>query len=68
MLANGNEHRQIHPQYQTECPLNESERMAQYALAQDCLNYDWANNARWKAVERPYPAEDVLRLARFDSH
>jgi isocitrate lyase len=35
---------------------------AQYALAQDCLNYEWANNPRWAGIERPYTAEDVLRL------
>jgi isocitrate lyase len=28
----------------------------------DCLTSDWKNNARWKGVERPYTAEDVLRL------
>jgi isocitrate lyase len=39
-----------------------SEHVAQYALAQDCMTYDWATNARWKGVERPYTAEDVLRL------
>jgi isocitrate lyase len=38
------------------------EKTAQYALAQDCLNYEWANNPRWKSTERPYKAEDVLRL------
>jgi isocitrate lyase len=43
-------------------PMTEQERTAQYALAQDCLNYDWANGPRWKGVERPYTAEDVLRL------
>ncbi|MFY9912487.1 MAG: isocitrate lyase [Candidatus Sulfotelmatobacter sp.] len=42
--------------------MTEQERTAQYALAQDCLNYDWANSPRWKGVERPYTAEDVLRL------
>ncbi len=48
------------------CPkepvLNDNEHAAQYALAQDCLHYDWATNQRWKGVERPYTAEDVLRL------
>jgi isocitrate lyase len=38
------------------------ERTAQYALAQDCLNYEWANNLRWRGIERPYTPEDVLRL------
>jgi len=42
--------------------LSEQERSAQYAVAQDCLNYEWSNNARWKGVARPYSAEDVLRL------
>src|SRR5579863_1878696 len=42
--------------------LSGTERAAQYALAQDCMNYDWATNSRWKGVERPYTAEDVLRL------
>ena len=42
--------------------MSEEEKTAQYALAQDCLNYEWANNPRWKGVERPYTAEDVLRL------
>jgi len=42
--------------------MNSEEKTAQYALAQDCLNYEWANNPRWKGIERPYTAEDVLRL------
>ena len=42
--------------------LRDEERTAQYALAQDCMNYEWANNSRWQDVERPYTAEDVLRL------
>src|ERR1700732_3775004 len=46
----------------SEPVLGETERRAQYALAQDCLHYDWANNGRWKGVERAYSAEDVLRL------
>jgi isocitrate lyase len=37
-------------------------KIALYALAQDCLNYEWKNNPRWNGVERPYSAEDVLRL------
>jgi isocitrate lyase len=41
---------------------NEQERTSQYALAQDCLNYEWENNPRWKGVLRSYAAEDVLRL------
>lgn len=46
---------------QFESP-KDAEATARYALAQDCLNYEWTNNARWKGVERPYTAEDVLRL------
>jgi len=42
--------------------LNDQEQVAQYALAQAAMNEDWASNARWKGVERPYKAEDVLRL------
>jgi isocitrate lyase len=42
--------------------MSDEEKTAQYALAQDCLNYEWANNPRWKGIERPYSAEDVLRL------
>src|SRR5216684_4294108 len=42
--------------------MSSEEKTAQYALAQDCLNYEWANNPRWKGIERPYTAEDVLRL------
>jgi isocitrate lyase len=34
----------------------------QWALAQECMEYEWANNPRWKSVERPYTAEAVLRL------
>src|SRR5580704_5813976 len=59
---NGNQkqHSVIDPE--VEAPMIDSERVAQYALAQDCLHYDWTTNARWKGVERPYTAEDVLRL------
>ena len=42
--------------------MSSEEKTAQYALAQDCLNYEWANNPRWRGIERPYTAEDVLRL------
>jgi isocitrate lyase len=28
----------------------------------DRLTSDWKHNARWKGIERPYTAEDVLRL------
>jgi isocitrate/methylisocitrate lyase len=64
MSANGKTNGKQHgtPQRHLEHMLSEKERIAQYALAQDCLNYDWATNQRWKGVERPYAAEDVLRL------
>lgn len=55
--ANGNHH-----STQAAPSMAEQERAAQYALAQDCLSYEWANNPRWKGVMRPYSAEDVLRL------
>jgi isocitrate/methylisocitrate lyase len=42
--------------------MSSEEKTAQYTLAQDCLNYDWVNNPRWRGIERPYSAEDVLRL------
>jgi isocitrate lyase len=41
---------------------NEEEKTVQYALAMECMDYEWANNPRWKGIERPYTAEDVLRL------
>lgn len=46
----------------TEHPMTERERKTQYGLAQEALTHDWANNPRWSGVERPYSAEDVLRL------
>src|SRR3979490_735118 len=60
--GNGNGKHTAAPQHHLEQILSEKEHAAQYALAQDCLNYDWATNSRWKGVERPYTAEDVLRL------
>src|ERR1700694_2252002 len=63
MSAHEKEKRTTERHYnQTEPVLGEAERLAQYALAQDCLRHDWANNGRWKGVERAYSAEDVLRL------
>src|ERR1700693_3296961 len=41
---------------------SEEEKTAQYALAMECMDHEWANNPRWKGIERPYTAEDVLRL------
>ena len=63
MSANGKgKHATERHHNQTEPVLEETERLAQYALAQDCLHQDWANNGRWQGVERAYSAEDVLRL------
>ena len=62
MSTNGNGNGNRHASRQSNPLLSNEERVAQYALAQDCLNYDWATNSRWKGVERPYTAEDVLRL------
>ncbi len=61
MSANGNSsHARGH--HKIEPHLSEPDRMAQYALAQDCLSYDWKNNARWRGALRPYSPDDVLRL------
>jgi isocitrate lyase len=47
----------------TDSPvMSQEEKTAQYALAQECLKYDWENNPRWKGLERPYSPDDVLRL------
>ena len=48
---------------QPQSPLMRAEeQIGQSALAQDCLTYEWKNNARWRGIERPYTAADVLRL------
>lgn len=62
MSANGKANHQPRSSYSFDAHMSEPERMAQYALAQECLTHDWKNNARWKGVLRPYSAEDVLRL------
>ena len=63
MSANGNGQgkRTSIPQ-RIEQMLSDKERAAQYELAQAALNHDWVTNPRWKGLERPYAAEDVLRL------
>jgi len=63
MSANGNGNKQTsthnsHPEH----PLSEQERISQYALAAAAIAHDWKTNRRWNGVERPYTAEDVLRL------
>jgi isocitrate lyase len=60
MSTNGNGWKQTRAQLEQQ--LQQKERAAQYALAQAAMNHDWATNPRWKGVERPYSAEDVLRL------
>jgi isocitrate lyase len=60
MSANGSSKKTMSPQ--TEYPLNAQERTAQYRLAGQAIAQDWAANSRWNGVERPYTAEDVLRL------
>src|SRR3954468_1862053 len=60
MSANGSSKKTMSPQ--TEYPLNVQERTAQYRLAGQAIAQDWAANSRWNGVERPYTAEDVLRL------
>src|SRR5580692_220083 len=57
-----NEITNIEGQRTKELLLNEQERTAQQALAQECMEYEWAHNPRWSGVKRPYTAEDVLRL------
>ena len=47
---------------QTESPLNSQERTAQYKLAAQAIAQEWSTNPRWRGVERPYTADDVLRL------
>jgi len=42
--------------------MSPEERTAQYELAQECMSQDWTNSPRWRGLERPYTAEDVLRL------
>jgi isocitrate lyase len=42
--------------------ISAKERTAQQGLALECVEYEWAHNPRWKGVERPYAAADVLRL------
>src|SRR5213082_1233686 len=60
MSANGNSKNTSMPR--TESPLNPQERSAQYKLAAQVIAQEWKTNPRWKGVERPYTAEDVLRL------
>jgi isocitrate lyase len=58
----GNAHQHGNSTRQEQHTFSEQERAAQYALAQDCMTYEWRHNPRWKGIERPYTPEDVLRL------
>jgi isocitrate lyase len=60
MSANGNSKNTSMPR--TESPLNPQERTAQYKLAAQAITQEWSTNPRWRGVERPYTAYDVLRL------
>ena len=60
MSANGNSKNTSTPR--TESPLNPQERTAQYKLAAQAIAQEWSTNPRWRGVERPYTADDVLRL------
>ena len=63
MAANGNGNKQMSTtNHRPEQLLSEQERSSQYALAAEAIRHDWKTNPRWKGVERPYTAEDVLRL------
>ena len=62
MAAKNNEHRNATRQPSLSSLMSEEETTAQYALAQDCMRYEWKNNPRWRGIERPYTAQDVLRL------
>jgi isocitrate lyase len=62
MSANG-KHPSAEPKFpSTSVSARSMSPEEQTALAEDCLNYEWANNPRWRGIERPYTAEDVLRL------
>jgi len=60
MFGNGNGQKQNATHL--EHPVNGQELASQYALAQQAMQHDWAANARWKGVTRPYTPADVLRL------
>jgi isocitrate lyase len=62
MSTNGNGHHRQAAFPGLNSHLSPEEHVAQQALAQDCLSYEWKTNPRWKGVERPYTPEDVLRL------
>ncbi len=59
---NGRSKQPLTSHTQIEHPLSQKEKATQYALAQQCMTNDWETNPRWEGIERPYTAEDVLRL------
>ena len=61
MLGNGNGHTTKNSN-RLDQSWSGKERSAQYALAQQAMEHDWKTNPRWKGVERPFSAADVLRL------
>src|SRR5271156_3871622 len=62
MSAQENQTKNSAQQHSPSPFMSDEEKTAQYALAQDCLNYEWANCPRWRGIARPYTPEDVLRL------
>src|SRR5271163_2838041 len=62
MSAQENQTKNSAQQHSPSPLMSDEEKTAQYALAQDCLNYEWANCPRWRGIARPYTPEDVLRL------
>src|ERR1700739_393356 len=59
---NGNRKQEQTSTHGIETTLSERERASQYSLAQAAMEQDWKTNSRWNDIERPYTAEDVLRL------
>src|SRR5579862_5534838 len=59
---NGNSKQEQTSTRGTEPALNAQESAKQYTLAQAAIEHDWKTNPRWRGIERPYTAEDVLRL------
>jgi isocitrate lyase len=55
---NGNNHSNHFP----SPALTPEQPTAQYALAQERMDYEWGSNPRWAGIERPYRPADVLRL------
>ncbi len=56
------DHDGINQQRSNKIVIRGEERTASMGLAQDCIEEEWGKNLRWKDIERPYSAQDVLRL------